>query len=228
MAMDWTAIGNAITSAPVITASIISVIGIIINIVFTTKYTESVKTKNQISVEDRKGEITAEVNRQLEQFKQDYDRNKVTEDRKHQIAQEAYKEFFNSKMKAYLQLVKLKQEYYTDYNLRNFSPNNYDPTDYVAKEKIEAIIKHVDDNEIYLSENLMNKFYDWYLPASQELDRRRIKIELHEYADLEPLEQQEIKQTYETKTYAKYESKFVDFLDELDLDIKVIRKKYDL
>lgn len=146
MAMDWTAIGNAITSAPVITASIISVIGIIINIVFTTKYTESVKTKNQISVEDRKGEITAEVNRQLEQFKQDYDRNKVTEDRKHQIAQEAYKEFFNSKMKAYLQLVKLKQEYYTDYNLRNFSPNNYDPTDYVAKEKIEAIIKHVDDN----------------------------------------------------------------------------------
>ena len=228
MAMDWTAIGNAITSAPVITASIISVIGIIINIVFTTKYTESVKTKNQISVEDRKGEITAEVNRQLEQFKQDYDRNKVTEDRKHQIAQEAYKEFFNSKMKAYLQLVKLKQEYYTDYNLRNFSPNNYDPTDYVAKEKIEAIIKHVDDNEIYLSENLMDKFCDWYLPASEELDRRRIKIELHEYADLEPLEQQEIEKTYETKTYAKYESKFVDFLDELDLDIKVIRKKYDL
>ena len=127
MAMDWTAIGNAITSAPVIIASIISVIGIIINIVFTTKYTESVKTKNQISVEDRKGEITAEVNRQLEQFKQDYDRNKVTEDRKHQIAQEAYKEFFNSKMKAYLQLVKLKQEYYTDPHCQNSChphPNN--------------------------------------------------------------------------------------------------------
>lgn len=229
----------------IIIASVISVIGIIINIVITNRFSEKIKTNNQIEIEQRKGEITAEVNRQLEQFKQEYDRNKVTEDRKHQIAQEAYRDFFKEKFSTYIALAKLTQEHKV--YLTEFIPNvyrhtiPYTPQPLLIEESptrhteiMIEISKIIIDKRVFLSKELIEIFDSWYQKTAFKKAKAEHSLKEHhqkypnEARDMGDISVQSANLSNIGYVFKQAEAEQKKLFKQIELDIQLMREKYDL
>ncbi len=227
--------------------AILAVIGLMFKEHILLRLSESFKKKNQLEIEAVKGEILKTIeankaqhlkdiesvkltlNKDLEQFKQDYDRSKVTEDRKHQIAQEAYREFFTTKMEAYIELAKLKNNYTIAFSRYTHYPDfNDNPFDYLPKDEVDAIVKHVQNNSVYLDKALIEKFDAWHSPVEYEIYEETMKFDTDFYSYLPESEQQEKYLSYKQNIYEKYQGRFADFLDEVETNIRQLRLKYDL
>lgn len=160
------------------------------------------------------------------------------EQAKHQIAQEAYKNFFSKKMEAYIELANLKQRYLIT-KLENVEdPYNYLPSlDRELRNRILGIKKHIQSNNIYLSNELNIKFNDWFekiIPvikssqygAMEEWSRIQVQAEaMGETAyDLAELEMG----TDLAKGMQACIKEWNNLLNQIDKDILELRKKYDL
>jgi hypothetical protein len=208
---------------------------------------EPVKKKTLLEIENRKGEILTDLeakksqyqkdlqsikltlDKDFENYKQQYERTKITNEHYHQIAQEAYRNFFNSKMKAYLGLAKLKQEFLNKLHAIDFIPDDYEPSEFLPMTELNSLINFVNKNRIYLSENLIIKYDEWYSITSQKISAQKLKFyDDGGYSRYSEMEVSMHEDSFERQVYLDNQNFFQIFLDEIDMDVKALRKKYDL
>lgn len=238
--------------------AIIAVIGLMFKEHILLRLSESVKKKNQLEIETAKGEILKTVeankaqhlkdiesvkstlNKDLEKFRQDYDRSKVTDDRKHQIAQEAYRSFFTNKMQCYIKLSQLKAKYLRE--IDNFVPDDYvDSTENelnaIPYTVIKKIKKNINNNKFYFTKDLVNLFDIWQKDMANrivEIDRSfkeewdRISYEMQDTPEYINAYFQESRHSKILTALKESNAKWVAVLNQIDLDIEQLKNKYDI
>lgn len=82
---------------------------------------------------------------------------------------------------------------------------NDNPFDYLPKDEVDAIVKHVQNNSVYLDKALIEKFDAWHSPVEYEIYEETMKFDTDFYSYLPESEQQEKYLSYKQNIYEKYQ-----------------------
>ena len=158
-------------------------------------------------------------------------------DQFHQISKTTFENIFNTKIDVYSNLLKLKTNY-DNFRHENGSLEMYDPTDEILSH-FNLFRKKIEENRLYISNDLSEKYDDWYLKAApylKEMDSVGITHQmLRDNLDATPDKQQRLdEEMYEEIQSIIYNlinsttEKMDVLIRQIETDVKKIRSSVSI
>lgn len=157
---------------------------------------------------------------------------------RHQIAQQAYNSFFSSKMDTYIKLAQMKIAY--EKSIDEFLPLSDGQDLEINYDRIHVMLEirnQILNNSIYLSDKLIEAFNQWdkkFTPAKMEAEYDRFQ-RWNYFLSMAEVTGESANALVDEERNADFQN-FMDanktlwdkVLEQIDNDIKALKKRYDL
>lgn len=166
----------------------------------------------------------------LEILKSNFQVELIKRDQFHQISKSTFEQLFDKKIKIYTRLLSIQKEY-DKFTKESGSCEFIDPTDTISS-YYDLLKKELEENRLYISNELSDKFDDWYVVASpffQNIDKVQYEFQQGENtkkSEIESLQQairdeeEKIRRELISATYVQMSA----LMQQISKDIKEIRK----
>ena len=161
---------------------------------------------------------------EIEKLKNELQTNITKMEHFHQISEQTYQALFNAKIDTYNKLLYEKIEYYKIINEDEaFEIMDYPPEVYY--DFFKKIRKIIDENRLYISNELSNKYDKLYYKIAPFIR----KLDLDEYyADANNVNSKDFQENTYHDMVSKTSKEMDELLKQIDVDVKQIKTKIEL